>query len=63
MATQITAAKMLVLKAATEKTERYFSIRTIAKLFASQAAMDTTIEAVKFTAVMGMLGRLSRGAV
>jgi hypothetical protein len=25
--------------------------------------MDTTIEAVKFTAVMGMLGRLSRGAV
>jgi alkylation response protein AidB-like acyl-CoA dehydrogenase len=49
MATQITAAKMLVLKAATEKDEGKDISQSgaMAKLFASQTAMDTTIEAVQ----------------
>jgi alkylation response protein AidB-like acyl-CoA dehydrogenase len=39
---------MLVLKAATEKTkERHSQSGAMAKLFASQTAMDTTIEAVQ----------------
>jgi alkylation response protein AidB-like acyl-CoA dehydrogenase len=49
MATQIMAAKMLVLKAAIEKDEGKDISQSgaMAKLFASQTAMDTTIEAVQ----------------
>lgn len=49
MATQIMAAKMLVLKAASEKDEGKDISQSgaMAKLFASQTAMDTTIEAVQ----------------
>lgn len=49
MATQITAAKMLCLKAASEKDEGKDISQSgaMAKLFASQTAMDTTIEAVQ----------------
>jgi alkylation response protein AidB-like acyl-CoA dehydrogenase len=57
MATQITAAKMLVLKAATEKTKDISQSGAMAKL-SSQTAMDTTIEAVKFT-VEWVCGRIS----
>jgi alkylation response protein AidB-like acyl-CoA dehydrogenase len=49
MATQIMAAKMLVMKAASEKDEGKDISQSgaMAKLFASQTAMDTTIEAVQ----------------
>ena len=49
MATQITAAKMLCFKAASEKDagEDISQSGAMAKLFASQTAMDTTIEAVQ----------------
>ncbi|RTY95596.1 acyl-CoA dehydrogenase [Flavobacterium bomense] len=49
MATQIMAAKMLVLKAAFEKDEGKDITQSgaMAKLFASQTAMDTTIEAIQ----------------
>ena len=49
MATQIMAAKMLVLKAAFERDEGKDISQSgaMAKLFASQTAMDTTIEAVQ----------------
>ncbi|WP_367773482.1 acyl-CoA dehydrogenase family protein [Flavobacterium sp. WC2421] len=49
MATQIMAAKLLVLKAASEKDEGKDISQSgaMAKLFASQTAMDTTIEAVQ----------------
>ena len=49
MATQIMAAKMLVFKAASEKDEGKDISQSgaMAKLFASQVAMDTTIEAVQ----------------
>lgn len=49
MATQIMAAKMLVLKAASEKDQGMDISQSgaMAKLFASQTAMDTTIEAVQ----------------
>jgi alkylation response protein AidB-like acyl-CoA dehydrogenase len=49
MATQITAARLLCYKAATDKDEGKDStqIGAMAKLFASQTAMDTTIEAVQ----------------
>jgi alkylation response protein AidB-like acyl-CoA dehydrogenase len=49
MATQIMAAKMLVMKAACEKDEGKDISQSgaMAKLFASQTAMDTTIEAVQ----------------
>ena len=49
MATQIAAAEMLVFKAATEKDagEDISQSGAMAKLFASQTAMDTTIEAVQ----------------
>jgi alkylation response protein AidB-like acyl-CoA dehydrogenase len=49
MATSITAARMLVLKAATEKDEGKDISQSgaMAKLYASQVAMDTTIEAVQ----------------
>lgn len=49
MATQIMAAKMLVHKAACEKDEGKDISQSgaMAKLFASQTAMDTTIEAVQ----------------
>ena len=49
MATQIMAAKMLVFKAASEKDEGKDISQSgaMAKLFASQTAMDTTIEAVQ----------------
>lgn len=49
MATHITAAKMLCLKAASEKDEgKDISLSgAMAKLYASQTAMDTTIEAVQ----------------
>ena len=49
MATQIMAAKMLVFKAAAEKDEGKDISQSgaMAKLFASQVAMDTTIEAVQ----------------
>ena len=49
MATQIMAAKMLVFKAASEKDagEDISQSGAMAKLFASQTAMDTTIEAVQ----------------
>jgi alkylation response protein AidB-like acyl-CoA dehydrogenase len=49
MATQIMAAKMLCLKAASEKDagEDISQSGAMAKLFASQTAMDTTIEAVQ----------------
>lgn len=49
MATQIMAAKMLVYKAALEKDEGKDISQSgaMAKLFASQTAMDTTIEAVQ----------------
>jgi len=49
MATQIAAAEMLCLKAATEKDagEDISQSGAMAKLFASQTAMDTTIEAVQ----------------
>jgi alkylation response protein AidB-like acyl-CoA dehydrogenase len=49
MATQIMAAKMLVLNAASEKDEGKDISQSgaMAKLFASQTAMDTTIEAVQ----------------
>ncbi len=49
MATQIMAAKMLVLKAASEKDEQKDISQSgaMAKLYASQVAMDTTIEAVQ----------------
>lgn len=49
MATQIMAAKMLVLKAATEKDagEDISQSGAMAKLFASETAMNTTIEAVQ----------------
>jgi len=49
MATQIAAAEMLVLKAASEKDagQDISQSGAMAKLFASQTAMDTTIEAVQ----------------
>ncbi|HLF50821.1 acyl-CoA dehydrogenase family protein [Flavobacterium sp.] len=49
MATQIMAAKMLCFKAASEKDagEDISQSGAMAKLFASQTAMDTTIEAVQ----------------
>ena len=49
MATQIAAAEMLVFKAASEKDagEDISQSGAMAKLFASQTAMDTTIEAVQ----------------
>ncbi|MBC7606174.1 MAG: acyl-CoA dehydrogenase family protein [Burkholderiales bacterium] len=49
MATQIMAARMLCLKAAAEKDEGKDISQSgaMAKLFASQTAMDTTIEAVQ----------------
>jgi alkylation response protein AidB-like acyl-CoA dehydrogenase len=49
MATQIMAAKMLVYKAAVEKDEGKDISQSgaMAKLYASQVAMDTTIEAVQ----------------
>ncbi len=49
MATQITAARMLCLKAACEKDEGKDISQSgaMAKLYASQVAMDTTIEAVQ----------------
>ena len=49
MATQISAAEMLVLKAASEKDagQDISQSGAMAKLFASQTAMDTTIEAVQ----------------
>lgn len=49
MATQIMAAKMLCLKAASEKDQGKDISQSgaMAKLFASQTAMDTTIEAVQ----------------
>ncbi|MDD3004967.1 acyl-CoA dehydrogenase [Flavobacterium sp.] len=49
MATQITAAKMLCLKAASEKDQGKDISQSgaMAKLFASQTAMDVTIEAVQ----------------
>jgi alkylation response protein AidB-like acyl-CoA dehydrogenase len=49
MATNIMAAKMLVLKAACERDEGKDISQSgaMAKLFASQVAMDTTIEAVQ----------------
>ncbi|NBW27746.1 MAG: acyl-CoA dehydrogenase [Flavobacteriaceae bacterium] len=49
MATQISAAEMLVLKAAAEKDagQDISQSGAMAKLFASQTAMDTTIEAVQ----------------
>ena len=49
MATQIMAAKMLCYKAATEKDagQDITQSGAMAKLFASQTAMDTTIEAVQ----------------
>ena len=49
MATQITAARMLCLKAASEKDQGKDISQSgaMAKLFASQTAMDTTIEAVQ----------------
>jgi alkylation response protein AidB-like acyl-CoA dehydrogenase len=49
MATQIMAAKMLCLKAASEKDagQDISQSGAMAKLFASQTAMDTTIEAVQ----------------
>lgn len=49
MATHVTAAKMLCLKAASEKDEgKDISISgAMAKLYASQTAMDVTIEAVQ----------------
>jgi alkylation response protein AidB-like acyl-CoA dehydrogenase len=49
MATQIMAAKLLCLKAATEKDEGKDISQSgaMAKLYASQVAMDTTIEAVQ----------------
>ena len=49
MATQISAAEMLVFKAAYEKDagEDISQSGAMAKLFASQTAMDTTIEAVQ----------------
>jgi alkylation response protein AidB-like acyl-CoA dehydrogenase len=49
MATQISAAEMLVFKAASEKDagQDISQSGAMAKLFASQTAMDTTIEAVQ----------------
>ncbi|GEM56253.1 acyl-CoA dehydrogenase [Flavobacterium branchiophilum] len=49
MATQIAAARLLCLKAATEKDagKDISQSGAMAKLFASQTAMDTTIEAVQ----------------
>jgi alkylation response protein AidB-like acyl-CoA dehydrogenase len=49
MATQIMAARMLVFKAASEKDELKDISQSgaMAKLYASQVAMDTTIEAVQ----------------
>jgi len=49
MATQIMAAKMLIFKAATEKDEGKDISQSgaMAKLYASQTAMDITIEAVQ----------------
>jgi alkylation response protein AidB-like acyl-CoA dehydrogenase len=49
MATQISAAELLVLKAASEKDagQDISQSGAMAKLFASQTAMDTTIEAVQ----------------
>ena len=49
MATQIMAAKMLCLKAASEKDAGMDITQSgaMAKLFASQTAMDVTIEAVQ----------------
>ncbi|TYB79931.1 acyl-CoA dehydrogenase [Bizionia myxarmorum] len=49
MATQIEAARMLVMKAAWDKDQgnNYDMSSAMAKLFASQVAMDTTIEAVQ----------------
>ncbi|MDY3547205.1 acyl-CoA dehydrogenase [Riemerella anatipestifer] len=49
MATQITAARMLCLKAAVEKDQGkdISESGAMAKLFASKTAMDTTIEAVQ----------------
>lgn len=49
MATQIEAARLLCLKAANLKDEHkdYAMASAMAKLFASQVAMDTTIEAVQ----------------
>ncbi|MGB5357848.1 MAG: acyl-CoA dehydrogenase [Eudoraea sp.] len=49
MHTQIEAARLLVYKAAKDKDEgkNYVASSAMAKLFASQVAMDTTIEAVQ----------------
>ncbi len=49
MHTQITAARMLVYKAAAEKDEGkdISEIGAMAKLYSSQVAMDTTVEAVQ----------------
>ena len=49
MATQIEAARLLCLKAAVLKDEHkdFATASAMAKLFASQVAMDTTIEAVQ----------------
>lgn len=49
MATQIEAARLLCLKAASikDKKEDFSKAAAMAKLFASQVAMDTTIEAVQ----------------
>lgn len=49
MATQITAARMLCLKAAVEKDEGkdISESGAMAKLYSSQVAMDTTVEAVQ----------------
>lgn len=49
MATQIDAARLLCLRAASEKDQKKDFVKTsaMAKLFASQVAMDVTIEAVQ----------------
>ena len=49
MATQIDAARFLCLRAALEKDNHqdYVKSAAMAKLFASQVAMDTTVEAVQ----------------
>jgi alkylation response protein AidB-like acyl-CoA dehydrogenase len=49
MATEIEAARLLCFKAATLKDQKkdYAMASAMAKLFSSQVAMDTTIEAVQ----------------
>ncbi len=49
MATNIDAARLLVWRAATDKDagRNYDQSGAMAKLFASQVAMDTTVEAVQ----------------